>query len=150
MHRTLVIAACCALAAPAAADTDNLSIYKQPGQPPRISAQQVDAYGASEIRQMLGEDYLVFEGTSPNPSQFPDLIDPDDDDPFPTQCYCPEDYQASLRSRIRRLGDNLNMTPGLRVPINETMTDRTRILQDPSTVQRVQEFLATPNALAGE
>lgn len=149
MFGTRSLVTCLALASPVAADTDILSIYKQPGQPPQISAGQVDAFGAREIRQLLGEDFLVFEGTAPDPGRVPDPIDPEDDDPFPTQCYCPEDYRASLQNRIYRLGDSLRLTPGVRVPIDETMPDRARILQDPATVQRVQDLLASPNALTG-
>jgi hypothetical protein len=87
-------------------EANELYIFKQDGEMPRVEASGVDRLGAAVVHQFLGEDFIVFEGSrddlsasAVNPVQ-PIPLPEDNDDPVLPICQCPEDYTAALSRRM--------------------------------------------------
>lgn len=90
-----------------AQDPNTLLIMKTEDGPPRVQAQSVDLVGASQLHEILGEDYVVMsdpEPTLPSTQPQPITLPPGTKPPIIPLCQCPEDYRASLELRLQTLG----------------------------------------------
>lgn len=89
-----------------AEEAAKLFIFKKEGELPRVSAGSVDMLGAANVFEILGEDYVVYNGstaalsaTSSEPVR--PIFVPDNDDPVLPLCQCPEDYSLAISEKLR-------------------------------------------------
>ena len=108
----------------AAQDSQNIVIYKEAGQPPRVDAAGVDLLGAEKIHKLLGEDFVVFHDTAQPAAGFAAMVavapevkpaepvtPPGTVPPVLPICQCPEDYVAAMRARIQTFDETQFFAP---------------------------------------
>ncbi|WP_025897217.1 hypothetical protein [Sneathiella glossodoripedis] len=107
-------------------ETIKVYIFKVEGERPRVAASSVDALGAGKMHQLLGEDFIVFQGsatafaaTSNEPVR-PIAIPPDIVNPILPLCQCPEDYTEALEQKfgLPEMGKALSLSQNVPNPDN--------------------------------
>ncbi len=86
-----------------AQDSAALLIMKTDGQPPMVEAGSVDLVGATQLYELLGENYIVMSGNKTfNPVRMPVplKLPPGTKPPITPICQCPEGYIAALENRF--------------------------------------------------
>ncbi|WP_156958737.1 hypothetical protein [Labrenzia sp. DG1229] len=107
----------------AAAEAQNVIIYKEAGEPPRVEAAGVDLLGAEKIHRLLGEDFVVFHDPA---AKQPDAVAmaaapeikpvkpapaPGTVPPVLPLCQCPEDYVAAMEARMATFDTDVFFAP---------------------------------------